>query len=400
MSIVVRNEQLSHLRKGKAPSLRPRVPPRAEVLPQISVVVPTRNEQDNIAPLLDRLHVALGGTPAQVVFVDDSDDETPRVVHEAARAYDGSATQVRLLHRTPDQRQGGLSGAVISGFRMAQAPWVLVMDADLQHPPEVVPRMLRAALEQDADLVVGSRYVGDGDADGLSSWTRELVSRGSGQLSKALFPRRLKDVTDPMSGLFLVRRKALDLDTCHPVGFKILLEIAVRQAPLRVAEVPYVFAARQAGTSKASLREGLKFAHHLLRLRTSVSSAGLRMFGVGAVGLTGIVVNTAVLWLLHESFGLGVALAALGATQLSTAWNFALIDRIVYRNRARGGWLRSFVTFALVNNVVLLLRLPVMSVFIGAWAMDYRLANIATLVLAFAARFAVVDRTIYGGSHT
>jgi putative flippase GtrA len=255
-------------------------------------------------------------------------------------------------------------------------------------------------MENDADLVVGSRYVGDGDSGGLSSWVRELVSQGSGHLSKALFPRRLKDITDPMSGLFLVRRSALDLDTFDPIGFKILLEIAVREAPLRVVEVPYAFAARHAGTSKASLREGFTFVQHLLRLRTSVSGAMVRLFNVGVVGLTGIAVNTAALWLLHERAGLGVALAALGATQLSTAWNFALIDGIVYRHEARGSWLRSFATFALLNNVVLLLRLPVMSLFVASLGMDYLLANVATLVLAFAARFAIVERTIYGkGPH-
>ncbi|HEY1178342.1 MAG TPA: glycosyltransferase, partial [Phytomonospora sp.] len=186
--------------------------PTTAVVPQVSIVVPTRNERDNVGPLLHRLHAALGGTPAEVVFVDDSDDDTPEVVRETAGAYEGTATEVALVHRTRDERAGGLSGAVVSGFRAARAPWVVVMDADLQHPPEVVPDLLAAAVEGAADLVVGSRYVGDGDADGLSSWTRSLVSLGSGRLSKAFFPRRLKDISDPMSGLFLVRRAALDLD--------------------------------------------------------------------------------------------------------------------------------------------------------------------------------------------
>jgi putative flippase GtrA len=203
-----------------------------------------------------------------------------------------------------------------------------------------------------------------------------------------------------MRGLFLVRRAALDLDTFNPIGFKILLEIAVRQAPLKVLEVPYTFAERNAGESKASLREGLKFARHLMRLKTSVSTGWLRMGGVAAVGATGIAVNTAALWFFREYAGVALALAALLATQCSTAWNFALIDRLVYRRRRQGHWARRLVTFGLLNNLVLLLRLPLMSFFIAQLAMDYRVANIATLVLAFVARFAVVDRAIYrGDSH-
>lgn len=382
----------------RRPALRGVVPrPRTRVIPQVSVVVPTRNEQDNVAPLLNRLHTALGGTPAEVVFVDDSDDDTPQAVDDAARTYAGTTTGVTMVHRGREQREGGLSGAVISGFRAARAPWVVVMDADLQHPPEVVPQLLRAAVDESADLVVGSRYVGDGDATGLSSVVRSLVSIGSGRLAKAFFPRRLKHISDPMSGLFLVRRDALSLDSFNPIGFKILLELAVRLAPLKVVEVPFVFAERQAGESKASLREGLRFARHLLRLRTSVSGAWFRASGVAAVGATGMVLNTAALWVLVEAAGLSIALAALIATQLSSTWNFVLADRFVYRHQRASSWGRSLAVFLGINNLALLVRVPLMTLLIAQLAMDYRIANVATLLLAFAVRFAVVDRTIYRG---
>jgi dolichol-phosphate mannosyltransferase len=200
-----------------------------------------------------------------------------------------------------------------------------------------------------------------------------------------------------MSGLFLVRRAALDPDTFDPIGFKILLEIAVRQAPLKVLEVPFVFAPRHAGESKASLREGLRFARHLLRLKASVSGAFLRMAGVGSVGVTGIAVNTAALWCFREYAGLGLVLAALVATQISTTWNFLLTDRIVYRHHRPGPWLRSLLIYGLVNNVVLALRLPLMQLFISALLLDYLLANVATLLLAFVARFVAIDRVIYRG---
>ena len=226
---------------------------------QLSVVIPTRNERDNVAPLLERLHGALAGNPVEVIFVDDSSDDTPQVVERLSSDYASSSTLVRLIHRRREDRGDGLAGAVVSGFRRASSEYVAVMDSDLQHPPEVLNDLLSAACASDAELVVGSRYIGDGDADGLSSSLRRFTSLGTGSVAHALFPRRLKSISDPMSGLFLVRRDVLNPDSFHPIGFKILLEIAVRRGPLKVAEVPYVFAARHAGESKAGLAEGLRF---------------------------------------------------------------------------------------------------------------------------------------------
>jgi dolichol-phosphate mannosyltransferase len=270
------------------------------------------------------------------------------------------------------------------------------MDADLQHPPEVVPRLLQAAIADDADLVVGSRYVPGGDAGGLSSGARSLVSRGSGGFAKALFPHRLRQISDPMSGLFLVRRAALHLESFNPIGFKILLELAVRLAPLRVREVPFVFEARHAGESKTSIREGVRFARHLVRLKTSTAGLWFRMLEIGSIGATGIAVNTAALWFFHEPAGLGVALAALLSTQVSTTWNFVFTDRLVYRGRRRR-WGRSFLLYAAANNLILGARLPLMWLLMTALGLDYRVANIVTLLIAFGARFTVVDRAIYRG---
>ena len=371
-------------------------PPTPVAVPCVSVVVPTRNERDNIEPLLGRLHAALEGTTAEVIFVDDSDDDTPETVGRMSQHYRGTTTTVSLVHRPSEERAGGLSGAVMEGFRVARAPWVVVMDADLQHPPEVVPQLLRAATADDADLVVGSRYITGGDAGGLSSGARTLVSRGSGGAAKAMFPHRLRQISDPMSGLFLVRRAALHLESFNPIGFKILLEIAVRLAPLKVREVPFVFEERHAGESKTSLREGVRFARHLARLKSATAGTWFRMVEIGSIGVTGIAVNTAALWFFHEPVGLALAFAALMATQVSTAWNFVFTHRVVYRGRRRR-WLRSFLLYAAANNVILGARLPLMWVFISALGLDYRVANIATLVVAFAARFTVVDRAIYRG---
>jgi glycosyltransferase involved in cell wall biosynthesis len=236
--------------------------------PVLTIIVPTRNEAANIVPLLERLSATLT-VPADVLFVDDSDDDTPAVVEAATSGRYGLLT-IRLLHRSGTARTGGLGGAVIAGLARTTSPWVCVMDGDLQHPPETVPRLLAAGITHRADLVVGSRYVRGGRNEGLGA-VRTLVSWGSTLLAKTVFPRRLSGLHDPMSGFFLVRREALTA-AMTPHGFKILLEIAVRHPDLVKREVPFVFVERTAGTSKGTVTEGLRFLRLLADMRWSLGS--------------------------------------------------------------------------------------------------------------------------------
>lgn len=374
----------------------------------VSVIIPTRNEGENIVALLDRLLSAPGGAVREVIFVDDSDDDTP----ERISAYaSGVAVPIRLVHRPAAERPGGLGGAVITGMRQAAGEWVTVMDADLQHPPELARRLAEIGRARDLDLVVASRHVGSGDASGLRGSGRHAASGIATAVAKAIFPSRLAQPTDPMSGLFAVRLAAIDLDRLNPTGFKILLEILVKRPRLRLAEVPFVMSPRNAGTSKASLREGLHFAHHLIRLRTglfagqaarSVRSSPmqwlLRVLLFGLVGLSGLVVNTVVLWMLHlEVLGLHYLLAAALATQCSTAWLLLLTESIVFRGRRKPGTVTSRgVRFFLVNNAALLLRLPLLALLVEAFGVGVLSANLATLVLLFVVRFLIVDTAIYG----
>jgi glycosyltransferase involved in cell wall biosynthesis len=238
----------------------------------LTVIVPTRNEADNVEVLLDRVGAALAGVPAEVVFVDDSDDTTPDVIDAVVRSrrFAGDLV-VSLLHRPEGTRDGGLGGAVVAGLRLARSPWVAVMDGDLQHPPELLVKMLQAAENEKATLVVASRYREGGDTGGLAGSTRTMVSIAASAAAKATFPRALRSVTDPMSGFFMFRRDAVDPNNLRPRGFKILMEIAVRTPNLRVAEVPYVFGERYAGESKANSREGVRYLRHLGRLRVDLA---------------------------------------------------------------------------------------------------------------------------------
>lgn len=233
---------------------------------RLSVVVPTRNEAGNVALLLERLAASLSAVAYEVIFVDDSTDDTPTVLAQLAREHDG---QVRVIFRPPERRNG-LSGAVVEGMAAARGEWVCVMDADLQHPPEAVARLLAQAERSGADLIVASRRADFTGPMGLSR-ARALTSQSLTILARGLFPRVLKNVSDPLTGFFLVRRSALDLDRLQPEGFKILLEILVRHPELHVSEIYFDFAQRNEGQSKADLHEGVRYFRHLTRLRWSVN---------------------------------------------------------------------------------------------------------------------------------
>jgi dolichol-phosphate mannosyltransferase len=234
----------------------------------VTVVVPTFNEAGNIGELLDRLSLVLDTRLSEIVIVDDSTDRTAEVATaQAARL----PHRIRVVHR--DVAVGGLSGAVITGIRLAEQPWVVVMDGDLQHPPETLPHLIAAAGTGEADIVIASRYQLDGDADGLDGMLRHLVSAASTLTARALFPRRLAACTDPMTGFFAVRRDALDLEALHPHGFKILLEILLR-TPLVIAEIPFVFARRGTGGVQGVDGERTRLPPAADRVAARASSAG------------------------------------------------------------------------------------------------------------------------------
>ncbi|HEU5271283.1 MAG TPA: GtrA family protein, partial [Jatrophihabitans sp.] len=297
---------------------------------------------------------------------------------------------------------------VTAGLRHARGTWAVVMDADLQHPPELAAKLVEIGHSRELDLVAATRYQGSGDAGGLSGGVRRSVSGLTTRLAKTLFPRRLSRLSDPMSGFFAIRLAAVNPAKLHPTGFKILLEIAVRQQRLRIAEVPFTFGIRLAEQSKATVREGLRFLHHLLRLRIMVlrqqvkrsSSTAwqqrlARLFAFGLVGLSGVAVNTAVLWLFTQPMNHHYLVAAMLATGFSTTWNFALTELFVFRGEKPGTLFGRGVRFYLVNLLALLLRLPILALLVSVLGIGVLIANVITLALLFLGRFVIADSAIY-----
>jgi dolichol-phosphate mannosyltransferase len=356
-------------------------------IPHATVIVPTRNEAGNARLLLHRMDAAMRGYDVEVLFVDDGTDDLPAVIAECAREI---SLPVRVLRR--DQPVGRLGGAVVAGIRDTSSEVVVVCDGDLQHPPETIPQLLDAAAS--SDLVVASRYVGGGDAGGLANRGRVIVSRASGLLSRALFPRRMRNCSDPMSGFFAVRRSALDVEKLRPRGFKILLEIVARSRPLSIREVPFSFGARHEGESHASAAEGLRFLRQLAELRLASSGITRRALLYAIVGLSGVIPNLLALSLLTAA-GVQYVLAAILAIQVAIVWNFAGAELLVWRNdRAAGGLGRRFAGFAAVGQTDLA-RIPFVVVLVEAVGVSSIAATLITVALAFAARFVLVDRLVY-----
>jgi dolichol-phosphate mannosyltransferase len=363
--------------------------------PELTIVAPTRNEQAVIGAFIDSLDRELAGIHAELIVVDDSDDDTPAVVAERGAA---ARLEVAIIHRAPGERDGGLGGAVVAGIAAARAPWVCVMDADLQHPPSTIAALREQAEAAKSDLVVASRFRGGGSIAGLSA-VRTFVSRSLVALARVAFPFRLRTVSDPLTGFFLVRRDALDLAILRPNGFKILLEILIRSPKLAVSEIAFRFGERPAGESKASLREVARYLTLVWRLR--LGTAGSRFGRFGLVGISGIAVNSLALVAFRGGLGLGVLVAALLATQCSSVWNFLLVERFVFRGTSPSRSLVGrAVAFLAMNNLAFVLRGPLLLGLVSAFSLHYVLANLISLCTLTIARFAVADRWIWGTART
>ncbi|GAA0306211.1 glycosyltransferase family 2 protein [Streptomyces polychromogenes] len=377
-------------------------PPVSSGTGGVTLIIPTFNESANVAELLRQLRDALpAGPPYEVLFVDDSTDDTPAVIEKAAA---DCPFPVAVLHR--DTPSGGLGGAVVEGIARAGSEWIVVMDADLQHPPHLVPELVGEGERTGADLVVASRYLPGGSRAGLAGGYRVAVSRGATWLAKGLFPRALRGISDPMSGFFAVRRSAVAGavagEALKPLGYKILLELAVRLrlplggAPGRsrtTAEVPFVFQDRFAGESKSTAREGLRFLTHLAALRSASPLA--RMIGFGLIGLSGFVPNLLALWLLTHA-GMQYLVAEVVANQAGVLWNFLLIENLLFRDRRRHRhWADRVGRFALLANADLLLRIPLIALFVDRFGLGVLPATALALVTTFVLRFAATETLVY-----
>jgi dolichol-phosphate mannosyltransferase len=316
----------------------------------LTLVVPTRNEAENVPKLVNELRESLSDLDYRVVFVDDSTDETPEVIKGLAE-QDG---RVLLVRREGAERYGGLSTAVTTGMELfsGASEYTCVMDADLQHPPEKVPEMLEIARRSDADVVVASRYGPGGSYAGLSGRMRRAVSVGSKYLARLLF-KEARKTNDPMAGFFLIKNQTISGIQFRPTGFKVLLEILVCAPELKVLETPFEFRVRHAGVSKATMRQGFEYLTHILSLFWYVPSAG-RFWKFALVGASGVLVNMVTLIVLAEYFHAHKVIAWMFAVGLSILSNFLLNNAFTWRDIRHSSRIHFFLRGVLAYPVAVM----------------------------------------------
>lgn len=337
----------------------------------LSLVLPTYNEGKNIPAIVQQLtkllEPAIPGKYELIVVDDNSPDRTWEIAQSIMPEY----PQLRVMRR---EEERGLSTAVIRGWQVANGEIVGVIDADLQHPPEVLLQMLALIKEdEDVDLVVASRHVEGGGVSDWS-WIRRFLSRGAQTLGLIILPGVVGRVSDPMSGYFMVRRKALVGKTMNPLGYKILIETLGRGDIGKVAEVGYVFQERVEGESKVTWKQYVDYLRHLIRLRLDLWRIG-RFFRFGIVGFSGVFVDMAMLYLLSDPTTLawGLTRSKIIAAEVAIVNNFFWNDAWTFADMSskQRGWKKRIKRFLKFNTVCLVgvslnvLLLNVMFNFLG-----------------------------------
>jgi dolichol-phosphate mannosyltransferase len=331
----------------------PETPQQAAGLLQLSVVVPTFNERDNVVALVRKLEAALQGIAWEVIFVDDnSPDGTSQVVRELAR----QDNRVRCIRRIGRR---GLSGACIEGILASSAPYAAVMDADLQHDETQLPRMLALLQGGEAELVVGSRYIEGGSAASFDR-QRAGASAFATEIAKRVLGVR---IADPMSGFFMIRRDRFEAlaPQLSTQGFKILLDVvATARGELKTIEIPYSFGARLHGESKLDSMVALDFLGLVLAKLTN-DIVSLRFLLFAMVGSIGLGVHLGTLFVLHSLVQLPFAEAQAAGALVAMTSNFILNNFLTYRDQRLQGFaiLRGLLLFYLVCSVGLLANVGV-----------------------------------------
>lgn len=275
----------------------------------ISVIIPTYNEKENVLKLVPRLHESLSKHDHEIILVDDnSPDGTGEVAEELTSRY-----PVVVIHR---EGKGGLSSAVIDGFAHAKGNILGVMDADLSHPPESVPDMIRPIIDKKAELVIGSRYVPSG---GVKNWTstRKLISKVATSIALPL-----TKVKDPMSGFFFFKREVIEDARLNAKGYKIGLELIVKGRYKNVLEVPYIFEDRKFGKSKLDYKEYMNYLSHAWNLYKYKNKGMFQMGKFFAVGGIGMLINLGLIYLFTEFIGWWYIHSAIVGILVSLSTNF------------------------------------------------------------------------------
>ena len=345
-----------------------------------SLILPTFNESSNIQKIITIVDELLAQTiPEQyelIVVDDNSPDGTYKLAQELTTIY----PQLRVMRR---EQETGLSSAVVRGWQVARGEILGVIDADLQHPPEVL-RSLWQEMMRGADIAIASRHVEGG---GVSQWNilRRFLSRGAQMLGLLILPEVISRLSDPMSGYFLVRRDAIAGKVLSPVGYKILIEVVARGKIRWISEVGYIFRERQGGESKVTGKHYFEYIQHLVRLRFKSASVS-RFMRFCVSGFSGVFVNMAILFVLREFIGLGLTRSAMLAAEIAIVNNFFWNDIWTFQDisRKQKGWskrVKRFLKFNIICLSGLILNVLIINLLYNLWEINEYLANLIAIAI-------------------
>jgi dolichol-phosphate mannosyltransferase len=341
---------------------------------ELAIIVPTLNEAGNVEPLIARLDAVLRGIEWELIFVDDdSTDGTADLVREISQ----TRPRVRVLQRIG---RTSLSSACIEGMLATSAPFLAVMDADLQHDESILPAMLQALRSEPLDIVVGSRHV-EGGSMGSMAPHRQFLSRCGARFSSAVCRCQL---SDPMSGYFMLTRRFFEsaVRRLSGIGFKILVDIlASSSRPARVKEIPYEFRSRLQGQSKLEVNTGIEYML-LLADKLLGDIAPARFVAFVLAGAIGTLLSLLLMMVFYRECGLSFAQAQLLATYLALVPKYLINNFITYHDIRLRGWrlMRGFISYCLACTLGAVANLGVAEFLVGRGVPWYLAAGFGLMI--------------------
>jgi dolichol-phosphate mannosyltransferase len=341
---------------------------------KVSIIVPTYNERENLPLLVEKISKVLeeNSIDGEIVVVDDnSPDGTGEIAEKLKKKY-----KMQVLHR---KGKLGLSSAVLDGIKIAKGDIIGVMDADLSHPPEEIPKFLKE-IKEGADFVIGSRYKKGGKVEDWET-KRKIISKVAKFLAKPL-----TNITDPLSGFFFFRKKLIDGIELNPKGFKIGLEILVKAKPKKVVEIPYTFVGRKRGKSKLNLKEYSNYLHHLLLLYFFKAEQFLKFCVVGGLGT---IVNLVILYCFVEFFKFWYISSATIAFVIAATHNYILNKIWTFKDKRVGKKFiaKQWTKFFVVSTLSLGINLTVLYALVEFFGLWYIFAQIVAIFAALLSNF-------------
>ncbi len=362
----------------------------------LTIVLPTFNEKDNVRPLLEKIKASFENKDydIEMLFVDDSNDETPEIIEEESR----KDQRIKLIKGS----KKGLAPAFIKGFEAAQGNYICCIDTDLQHPPEKIVALLEKAIGDNADIVAATRYAKGGSAKGLGRLTtfygvyRRAVSLGMKYFTQIIFIPTRK-TSDPLGGFFLFKKSILETTILEPKGFKILVEILMRAKYDKVSEVPYTFLSRENDDSKATIKQGIEFFKHLWYIFRTIPEAG-RFAKFCLVGGSGVFVNIGTLAFLVEIVDMNERLAYILAIAFSILTNYFLNTTFTYgdkRSETRKESLKRVTYYYTISIAVMFFNYSIFNLLLSKFDFHYIPAALVGILAATLLNFFLATKLIW-----